>query len=226
MAAPRRRKIIGHRRRVEDEGEDEGGPAEPIDLDDDSMTEGSIGTDDHDAGGDSDTSNVDETSPTAPNVRKATTGNGAAKPGRARQPADVSARDGNVAPKNISATDAMLHGLSAAEGADPPREMHFDDLGPDSPTKSSAPAAPIVVSSASASRQPSQAPAADDRRRRGDEEYNRRRDEDPAFVPTRGGFFMHDNRDGFRPFAGRGRGRRGGAMGLVQYVVYHLLRSV
>ena len=43
-------------------------------------------------------------------------------------------------------------------------------------------------------------------RRSEHEEYKRKRDGDPAFVPNRGGFFMHDQREqnGFR---GRGRGR-------------------
>ena len=57
-----------------------------------------------------------------------------------------------------------------------------------------------------------------DKRRREHEEYRKKRDADPAFVPNRGGFFMHDHRsaapgqNGFRPF-GRGRGRGRGALG-------------
>ncbi|RPA78605.1 hypothetical protein BJ508DRAFT_309094 [Ascobolus immersus RN42] len=48
-----------------------------------------------------------------------------------------------------------------------------------------------------------------ERRKREHEMYKKRRDADPAFVPNRGAFFMHDHRAGgnnFRPFAGRGRG--------------------
>ncbi|KAK6696970.1 hypothetical protein SNK05_003385 [Fusarium graminearum] len=60
-AAPRRRKLIGQRRRVEDEGEDEGG-LDGLDHDDDSITDGSL-TDDNDLADDSDTSNIDEASP-------------------------------------------------------------------------------------------------------------------------------------------------------------------
>ncbi|KAK6337369.1 hypothetical protein TWF730_002771 [Orbilia blumenaviensis] len=51
-----------------------------------------------------------------------------------------------------------------------------------------------------------------ERKRREAEEYRKKRDADPAFVPNRGAFFMHDHRsesaggNGFRPF-GRGRGR-------------------
>lgn len=72
-AAPRRRKLIGQRRRVEDEGDDEGRP-EALELDDDSLTEGSVISDDHDGADDSDTSNIDEVSPTSPNARKSANG--------------------------------------------------------------------------------------------------------------------------------------------------------
>lgn len=61
-----------------------------------------------------------------------------------------------------------------------------------------------------------------EKRRREHEEYRKKRDADPAFVPNRGAFFMHDHRsgaggaNGFRPF-GRGRGR-GDPVGLVRLV--------
>lgn len=207
-AAPRRRKLIGHRRRVEDEGDDEGGP-EALDLDDDSITDGSLATDDNDLANDSDTSNIDETSPTSPNARK--TANGAPKhPGHAARLGTDAGADG----KPVSDTDMMLHGLSITDPSPPVQEMHFDEVAPPSPAKS--PAAPIVVSSASSTRQ-SQGAAAN-RRRQEHEDYKKRRDEDPAFVPNRGAFFMHDHRhagpaaNGFRPF-GRGRGGRGGGRG-------------
>jgi hypothetical protein len=56
-----------------------------------------------------------------------------------------------------------------------------------------------------------------ERRRREHEEYKKKRDSDPAFIPNRGAFFMHDHRhapgpNGFRP-AGRGRGRGGAPIG-------------
>ncbi|ENH62551.1 hypothetical protein FOC1_g10012785 [Fusarium oxysporum f. sp. cubense race 1] len=184
-AVPRRRKLIGQRRRVEDEGEDEAGP-ETLDLDDDSITDGSL-TDDNDAADDSDTSNIDEASPTSPNARRKV--NGAAK-------------------------HAGNSHKSGSDQSPPVQEMHFDEVVAPSPSKS--PAAPIVVSSASA--RPPAAPA--NRRRQEHEDYKRKRDEDPAFVPNRGAFFMHDHRhagpaaNGFRPFGrGRGRGGRGGIGG-------------
>ncbi|POR32600.1 Uncharacterized protein TPAR_07181 [Tolypocladium paradoxum] len=208
MAAPRRRRI-GHRRRVEDEGDDEG-RTEALDVDDESLSEGSLLTDDDDAGEDSDTSNIDEASPTSPNARKSA--NGAPK-SAARQPSNLGAQA--TSSKAVSDTDMMLHGLSITDKPPPAQDMHFDEVVI-SPPKS--PSAPVVVSSASAIR-PQLGPQGD-RRRQEHEDYKRRRDEDPAFVPNRGSFFMHDHRhagpaaNGFRPFGrGRGRGGRGGGIG-------------
>jgi hypothetical protein len=222
MAAPRRRKI-GHRRRVEDEGEDEGGP-EALDMDDDSLTDGSLATDDHDAGEDSDTSNVDEASPTSPNVNKST--NGSAKVPASERSKPRLEGEG----KAVSDTEIMLHGLSITGQPPPapPEELHFDEVAP-APAKS--PSAPIVVSSAAASRK--QPESVEGRRRQEHEDYRRRRDEDPAFVPNRGSFFMHDHRhpgpaaNGFRPFGrGRGRGGRGGIGGPFSPMKYVSSRHV
>lgn len=49
-----------------------------------------------------------------------------------------------------------------------------------------------------------------ERRKREHEMYKARRDADPAFVPNRGAFFMHDSRDGGNNFRFSGRGGRGG----------------
>ncbi|PHH68209.1 hypothetical protein CDD80_174 [Ophiocordyceps camponoti-rufipedis] len=208
MAAVARRKRIGRRRRVEDEGDDDG-RTEALDVDDESLTDGSLLTDDDDAAEDSDTSNIDEASPTSPAARKSA--NGAPKPA-ARLP-----------PAAAADTDMMLHGLSVADRPGPAQDLHFDDVAATaaasvaSPPKS--PSAPIVVSSASARRQlpPPPGTSQGDRRRQEHDDYKRRRDVDPSFVPNRGSFFMHDHRhagpssNGFRPFGrGRGRGGRGG----------------
>lgn len=226
-SSTRRRKFIGHRRRVEDDAEEDGGP-DALDLDDDSLTEGSIGSDDNDPADGSDTSNIDEASPTPLNAAKAT-GNGVVKPPRGRQ-AEAAPSGPPDAPKpsqpTVSDTDIMLNGLSLSDRAGPAQEMNFDDVQK-SPVKDSA---PIIVSSASAPQPQPRAPL-NERRRREHEEYRRKRDEDPAFVPNRGAFFMHDHRhagpaaNGFRPFprggarGGRGRGGFGGGLYTpVQYV--------
>ncbi|KAI0861611.1 hypothetical protein F4860DRAFT_165548 [Xylaria cubensis] len=217
MAGVRRRKLIGHRRRVEDEGEDEGG-LDQLDIDDDSLSDGSLASDDVDAADDSDTSNVEDASPTAPPVKRKIAGrtvstNGNRKvpskpaPGSAAQKISKSSND------VVSDTEFMMNGLSIADKNAPVQQVEFGDV-PKSPAKA---AAPIVVSSNSVL-----APAQDgaqesigDRRRTEHEEYRRKRDEDPSFVPNRGAFFMHDHRhtgpsaNGFRPYGrpSRGRGR-------------------
>ena len=208
MATTRRRKI-GHRRRVEDEGEDDAGP-EALDMDDDSLTDGSLATDDQDGDEDSDTSNIDEASPTSPNLKKSTNGTAKAAPHHS------SKRKTEGESKAASDTAMMLHGLTITDNPAPvPDELHFDEVAP-APAKS--PSAPVVVSSAAAARQRPE--PGENRRRQEHEDYRRRRDEDPAFVPNRGSFFMHDHRhpgpaaNGFRPFGrGRGRGGRGGGIG-------------
>ncbi|KAI1497106.1 CASC3/Barentsz eIF4AIII binding-domain-containing protein [Biscogniauxia marginata] len=215
MAAPvRRRKMIGHRRRVEDEGEEDGGP-DQLDVDEDSLTEGSMASDDLDPADDSDTSNVDEASPTAPAVKKLgarVNANGNAKTANPKPAVNSAAtktsKSGNDA---VSDTEFMLNGLSISDQAAPVQEMNFDEVTK-SPTKSLA---PIVVSSDSVA---TTGPTGD-RRRREHEEYRRKRDEDPAFVPNRGAFFMHDHRhtgpsaNGFRPFGRTARGRGRGGIG-------------
>ncbi|KAK9782575.1 putative CASC3/Barentsz eIF4AIII binding-domain-containing protein [Seiridium cardinale] len=212
MAAPRRRKIVS-RRRVDDEGD------EDYDLDDDSLTEGSLVSDDHDLADDSDTSNVDEASPTSPAVRKAhaRAANGHAKARTSKVSGSSATQPGAKASKlgqtTVSDTEFMMNGLSISDKTEPVQEMNFEDVG-DSQSPSKA-AAPVVVSSSSAVMDQTQDNPLQDRRRREHDEYRRKRDEDPAFVPNRGAFFMHDHRhagpsaNGFRPFGrgGRGRGR-------------------
>ncbi|KAK8014199.1 hypothetical protein PG990_007495 [Apiospora arundinis] len=218
MAGPRRRKMIGHRRRVEDEGEDE------LDLDDDSLTDGSLASDDDDHANDSDTSNVDEASPTSPATKKSAgeangqssvQGNGTAKVGVAPS-APVPGPGTDKSPKSTSLANGMS-GLSISDQPVVQESGQGDDTNNSaSPSKSGA---PIVVSSAIMDQPQDGQPT--ERRRREHDEYRRRRDEDPSFVPNRGAFFMHDHRhagpsaNGFRPFGrgGRGRGRGGGIGG-------------
>lgn len=212
MAGPRRRKI-GHRRRVEDEGEDE------LDLDDDSLTDGSLASDDDDHANDSDTSNVDEVSPTSPATRKAggtANGNGTAKAGVASSDPGGGGSGTEKPPKSTS----LSNGMSGMSISDQP-EAQESGQGKDANDSASPPksGAPIVVSSAIMDQPQDGQPF--ERRRREHDEYRRRRDEDPSFVPNRGAFFMHDHRhagpsaNGFRPFGrgGRGRGRGGGIGG-------------
>ncbi|KAF3760563.1 hypothetical protein M406DRAFT_295918 [Cryphonectria parasitica EP155] len=212
-APPKRssRRTLGHRRRVDDEGDDEGGPETLDHLDDDSVTEGSVITDEHDRGDDSDTSNVDEASPTSPVLKKAP-GRRAAKGNLPHlAPAGTTGPEAQVA-RDVAEAEVQLNGLNISDEPRPTQE----ETTPSAPTK---PTGPVVVSSTQVQAQ--EPPF--ERRRREHEEYRKKRDEDPAFVPNRGAFFMHDHRhagpaaNGFRPFGrgalrgGRGRGRGVGA---------------
>lgn len=209
-APPKRasRRTLGHRRRIDDDGDDEAGPETLDHLDDDSVTEGSVISEDNDHANDSDTSNVDETSPTSP-VLKRTSGRGASKhSGHRGAPTGAIEPEGQVT-QGIAEAEVQLNGLNISDNARSVQEGEATSA----PVK---PTGPVVVSSSSI--QPQEAPF--ERRRREHEEYRKKRDEDPAFVPNRGAFFMHDHRhagpaaNGFRPF-GRGamRGGRGGGRG-------------
>ncbi|KAK8098238.1 uncharacterized protein PG998_013724 [Apiospora kogelbergensis] len=182
MAGPKRRKMIGHRRRVEDEGEDE------LDLDDDSLTDGSLASDDDDHANDSDTSNVNEVSPTSPATKKSggdanghtsVQGNGTAKTGVISS-APVGGSGTEKSPESTSLANGMS-GLSISGQPGGQESGQGEDANsPASPSKSGA---PVVVSSAIMDQPQDGQPT--ERRRREHDEYRRRRDEDPSFVPNR-----------------------------------------
>jgi hypothetical protein len=210
MAHRHRKDPAASRRRVEDEGDEEG-TLDVGDLDDDSLSEGSVTTDNdelHD-GGKSSPVGDSETSPDLPKS------NGKSK----RHPKDGRAKASNgAAPaaktqeqNGVSDMDLMLNGLKLSEKEGNVEGVHYEDLRDDAELQEPSPA---VVNSTAQMDQPPEAPY--ERRRREHEEYKKKRDQDPAFVPNRGAFFMHDHRhagpaaNGFRPFGrGRGRGRAG-----------------
>ncbi|KAI0838665.1 CASC3/Barentsz eIF4AIII binding-domain-containing protein [Hypoxylon sp. FL0890] len=231
VAAVRRRKMIGHRRRVEDEGEDEAG-LDQLDIDDESLTDGSMASEDPDPADDSDTSNVDETSPTTPAAPKLTSqvanGNGNVKRMQTKSSDSPPSKNARKSAQNaVSDTEFMLNKLSISSDAAPVQVLDFEETT-EPPSKSSA---PIVVSSNSATANTDHPQEASvDRRRKEHEEYRRKRDEDPSFVPNRGAFFMHDHRhagpsaNGFRPFGrgprGRGRGGVGGPFAPINHQIH------
>ncbi|KFY40629.1 hypothetical protein V495_05322 [Pseudogymnoascus sp. VKM F-4514 (FW-929)] len=203
MPGLRRKKPLIGRRRVEDEEGDEVGH----DLED-SQSDGSI-SDDEDAGNASDASHQhpDTASPAAPNGRP-----------KDRTPAVQNSKstETSKSPQKINGstdTEVMLNGLERPKDFDNIESTSYDEL---SNAQRPAPSQPVIVKSTAIMDQPVETPV--ERRRREHEDYKKKRDEDPAFVPNRGAFFMHDHRhsgpaaNGFRPF-GRGRGGRGGGRG-------------
>ena len=201
MASNRGKKVVASRRRREDEGEEEGSVAG--DFEDDSLSEGSIisnGDDDADIEP-SDISEDEvvkaqhsERGPAQPSPKLPTSHNHDVSSARTMDSKFVTSSD----------TKAMMDGLKVADGKNVPA-VEFDEAMAD-PTNL------LVEDSRSQAIVSMEAPA--ERSRREHLEYLKQKNENPAFVPNRGGFFLHDNRaastsqNGFRVSA-RGRGRAG-----------------
>lgn len=188
MAPPRRAIVRRRRRDAEEATEDERG---------DSQSEASF-LSDEDA--DADASDLSESESVA-------TRNGAPRPPNGQATAPPAAT--TSAP--MTDTEAMMNGLKISHEA---AAVEFDTMSagpvvPDAPAQQ----APDTFQAG-----PAKQETLAERRRREHEEYKKKRDEDPAFIPNRGAFFMHDHRshgagsNGFKPY-GRGRGRGRGVVG-------------
>ena len=204
MGAPRRRHLVARRRRVDDEGEEEGSVG--AGLEDDSLSEGSIISDAEDADAEgSDASDVGALEPVESATRAEQVPHPAAVNGKIQAP--VKAVKQPSFSTTMTDTEAMMNGLKVSSDMDQIEEMHFDEMGQQQEI-SQVQQVPAAQDQSLSGKSESLA----ERRRREHEEYKKKKDADPAFVPNRGGFFMHDHRsaapgqNGFRPF-GRGRGR-------------------
>ncbi|KAL8960951.1 MAG: hypothetical protein Q9193_002422 [Seirophora villosa] len=203
MVAPRSKHLVASRRRADEEVEDEEGSV-VAGVDDDSTSETSAISDaDEDA--DAEGSEISEME-----IHQAANTNGQMNAAtKESQPANTKPNSSSFAMTNDTA--AMMNGIKLADNIDEAVEIHFNDLGA---TQAQIPDPSAQATSAVVSRTSNLA----EKRRQEHEEYRKKRDADPAFVPNRGGFFMHDHRsvapgpNGFRPF-GRGRGRGRGAFG-------------
>ncbi|EFX04195.1 upf0052 domain containing protein [Grosmannia clavigera kw1407] len=242
---PRRRKLIGQRRRVDDDDGDDHGTFDLVD--DDSLTDASAASEDRDAAvDDSDTSNIDDASPTTPATRKGIkSGAGpkgaAVKPEgrRPTEPTDSAAtpsaehmlRGLSISDKTATAANEQLDrdASEAKESGNGPADASQAESAsqPQQPAQPVKAPQPPIVSSSSAQAQRRETPY--ERQRREHDLYKQKRDEDPSFVPNRGAFFMHDHRgagpaaNGFRPFGRGGRGRgRGGYGGLYAPLQGHI----
>lgn len=203
MGAPRRKPLIRSRKRVEEEGEEEeeGGPAPA--LEEDSMSDASVMSD---ADDDADGEGSDDSEPDPPKQEEVMSNGHRAKPSVTGMQSSTAEAKSNPTPVTAD-TETMLSGLNISDPTDI-EEVHFDEMAEQPEAK-----API---------RPAPAQSQDDfgeKRRKEHEEYRRKRDNDPAFVPNRGGFFMHDHRSsapgqhGLRPFARGGIRGRGGVRG-------------
>jgi hypothetical protein len=207
------RSLVSRRRRVEDEGEDEEGPV----VVEDSQSEGSVLSEAEEEE-DADASSLGgpleaEAGAAAPSQEAGSVATNvtpvkkARKSGKkAQKKEDVTTAGASSQPqpgfKAMADTDAMMNGMKIA---DPERAQEhvvdFESMG----ANGSGPAP-----------RPNGHPMSSvERQRREHEEYRKKRDSNPAFIPNRGNFFMHDTRgqaNGPLPpdrnaWQARGRGR-------------------
>jgi hypothetical protein len=210
MPAPRRKNLLASRRRRRlDEGEEE----ESVlgDFEDDSASEGSaVSNGDDEAEFEGSESSGDEQGSVQPVAApsKDTVKHGHAVKATASREEISGTKPADFEPS--AETQAMLHGLSLNHQGQATQQLQFDDLP--ASTYATTVAAEALPPKAPRNETPAQ------RARREHQEYIRQRNANPAFVPNRGGFFLHDDRNsssiapGTRPF-GRGRGR-GMGMGI------------
>lgn len=216
MPAPVRNNLLASRRRRQDDGEEE----ESVIGDfADSLSEGSAvsdGDDEAEVEG-SDSSDGEH----APVKDTSASGRHVSQPGLqdvATAPSNEAARKSNGGFQPSTDTEAMLHGLSQTEPLQEVEEIQFDDLT----GEETVPKAVVSIPKAPRDETPAQ------RSRREHQEYIRQRNANPAFVPTRGGFFLHDTRtlatngSNPRPFV-RGRGRGYGQPLHPGYVSFYVL---
>lgn len=185
MAPARKRTTnIARRRRLDDEDESQSVATE---LADDSQSDASAASD---AADDADADNSDLSD--ADSGVAPAEGKPRRKPNGARTAHAAPAAPPRQPSPPIARSDAPAPPLQDAEAL-------LNGLSIDEGDAETAPARPETLG---------------DRRRREHDEYKKKRDSDPAFIPNRGAFFMHDSRsapgqNGFRPAGGRGRGRGG-----------------
>jgi CASC3/Barentsz eIF4AIII binding len=206
---PSRRRLAPRRRRADD-GEEEGSVVG--DVEDDSLSEGSaLSVAEEDADAEASDASLDEdrdnTGTSQTRVQKVSS-----KETVIEKPISFSKESGKLPPVSSSSADqdAMLNGLQASTAVEGVEELHFDD--------SAVADAEVISDRETAPGPQADAPKAPrnetlaQKSRREHQEYLKERDSNPAFVPNRGGFFLHDDRSSAVPtFSGRpyqrGRGR-------------------
>lgn len=211
MGYRKRKDLASIRRRVEDDGDEEGGPDVRI-LDDDSFSEDSIQEDNVNDPEENESQNSGYVSSSIPQPgellsRKKLEQRNSDNTNTLNNP-DISIS--RAASESNGDLHMMLNGLRLSEDVKAMDGIHFDELGKDDRNYQSSSAVK------STPRENYSLEKSQDKRKREHEEYKKKRLEDPAFVPNRGSFFMHDHRhsgpttNGFRSFArGRGRGKLG-----------------
>jgi hypothetical protein len=198
MATQRRQNLLKQRRRAKDEGEDDASVAES----NDSLSEASLPSDaDEDVN--ADFSELSETD--GPGVSRRDARRGKLRlekrAGSEGPPQSSPVRGSGKAFESTEDTEMMMNGLKISDDSDKPEPIDFDASHREDGTVSN----PEDKTS-------SKKETFAERKRRDHEHYRKRMETDPAFIPTRGAFFMHDQRNSSPGTAlrGVGRGRRGG----------------
>ena len=209
---------MSSRRRIQDEGEDDDAGA--VDLGDESLSETSLlGVGDANLDADDSDSDLDTNHVTQPSASKAEVTR-TTKSSRRRKIAAVKTDPPKQLPQappvaqaffHTTDTDAMLNGLKVPEDGAQGEAIDFEDtlsaIAIHIPTQRTV----LEVSRLGASgRRQSVA----EQRSKEHEGYKAKRESNPASVPNRGGFFMHDHRHDPHGFGsvGKGRGRGRGIM--------------
>jgi len=218
MAAVRRRNLVSSRRRIQDEGEDDDAGA--VDLGDESLSETSLlGVGDANLDADDSDSDLDTNHVTQPSASKAEVTR-TTKSSRRRKIAAVKTDPPKQLPQappvaqaffHTTDTDAMLNGLKVPTDATLGEAIDFEDtlsaIEIQIPTQRTV--SEVSKLGASGRRQ-----SVAEQRSKEHEEHKAKRESNPASVPNRGGFFMHDHRHDPHGFGsvGKGRGRGRGMM--------------
>lgn len=225
MAYSRKRNVIASRRKRDDEGEEEGSLAGG-DIEDDSLSEGSvssIGDDDAEAEGSEISADNDVLEASKPAEHTTSQTNGHAVGGKNTAGSQgahfVTSKD----------TEAMINGLRISDAPSKHEEISFEDITADT-LKDNAEAI-SSTSNVDATQAGTKLPKeqghhaphkqTDSQQNNDKQSYLKEMANNPTFVPNRGGFFLHDNRvsgagaNGFRGYSrgrGRGFGPHGGPM--------------
>ncbi|EFR02677.1 hypothetical protein MGYG_05674 [Nannizzia gypsea CBS 118893] len=239
MAPHHRRRIGASRRTVEDEGEEDGFPGL---VDDDSLSEGTASSQSHDE--DDGCSEITETEgggdrtvldggrlPHRTTKKASSTstltprGHGS---GGGKGDGDGESGEGDsLFNARTSETEIMMNGSrETAASLQEADEIQFDQMadttttttttaGTTATTAAAAAAAATTTTTTSRPSSGGQRETFAERKRREHDEYIQKRNSDPSFVPTRGGFFLHDNRSGGGNGSGRGKQIKSKPHGLI-----------
>ncbi|KAI6248572.1 hypothetical protein HI914_03687 [Erysiphe necator] len=223
MAYRKRKDLASIRRRVEDDGDEEGGPDVRI-LDDDSFSEDSIQEDNLNDLEDNESQNSGYVSSTLPQPGELLSRKRLEQrnSGETKKLNKIDISTSRAASNSNSDFYMMINGSKLPEDIRTMSGAHFDELGKDNRTQHLPDATPSITHEKHLFEK------FQDKRKREHEEYKNKRFEDPSFVPNRGSFFMHDHRhsgsaaNGFRPFTrGRGRGKLGSVSTFVHNSTNH-----